>query len=71
MATVANLHDYRLSFDDEKRIDFEARGIARALALAHSLIGTGRSAILYEDGAAVGRVSAKGLSLYPDYCRPV
>jgi hypothetical protein len=39
MATAANLHDYRLSFDDDKRIDFEARGIARALALAPSLRG--------------------------------
>jgi hypothetical protein len=71
MATAANLHDYRLSFDDDKRIDFEARGIARALALARSLIGTGHSATLYENGAAVGRLSAKGLSLFPDHCRPV
>jgi hypothetical protein len=71
MATASKLHDYRLSFEDEKRIDFEARGIARALALAHSLVGAQHSAILYEDGAAVGKLSAQGLSLFPDHCRPV
>lgn len=69
---IAAYQHYRLCFgDDGKRVDFEARGITRALALAANVIGQDRSATLYEDGIAIGRLTSNNFSLFQDHCRPV
>jgi hypothetical protein len=58
MTVKCQRHDYSLVFSSEgKRIDFRARTVVEALALAERLLKQGQRVTLFQDGEALGRVS--------------